>query len=126
MNTTYSTRSIVLIPYNLPPWQCMKPSSFILSVIIPGKDGTGNNIDVLMAPIMDELKRLWNGVPAFDSYSNETFNMRAALLWTINDFPAYAMMSGWSIKGYLACPDCTSSTSSIRIGNKICYIGHCK
>jgi hypothetical protein len=30
--------------------------------------------------------------------------MRAALMWTINDFPAYGMLSGWSTHGKLACP----------------------
>ncbi|KAI3784074.1 hypothetical protein L1987_43166 [Smallanthus sonchifolius] len=30
--------------------------------------------------------------------------MRAALLWTINDFPAYGYLSGWSTSGYKACP----------------------
>jgi hypothetical protein len=30
--------------------------------------------------------------------------MRAALMWTINDFPAYGMVSGWSTHGKLACP----------------------
>lgn len=32
--------------------------------------------------------------------------MRAAVLWTISDFPAYGMLSGWSTHGRLACPYC--------------------
>lgn len=52
--------------------------------------------------------------------------MRAALHSTINDFPAYAMLSGWSTKGYKACPLCTHSTNSYRFGGKICYLGHRK
>jgi len=32
--------------------------------------------------------------------------MRAALMWTINDFPAYGMLSGWSTHGVLSCPIC--------------------
>ena len=32
--------------------------------------------------------------------------MRASILWTINDFPAYANLSGWSTKGKFACPIC--------------------
>lgn len=36
------------------------------------------------------------------------------------------MLSGWSTKGYLACPVCMSSTSSthLRHSKKICYMGH--
>ncbi|KAI5328625.1 hypothetical protein L3X38_028022 [Prunus dulcis] len=52
--------------------------------------------------------------------------MRAALLWTINDYPAYAYMSGWSTSGKLACPYCASNTSHRRLshGSKTCYLGH--
>ncbi|XP_058006753.1 uncharacterized protein LOC131182124 [Hevea brasiliensis] len=74
-------------------------------MLIPGKDSPGNDIDVYLRPLIDELKELWeNGVETFDSYSNENFQLHAALLWTINDFPAYGMLSGWSTKGKLACP----------------------
>ena len=104
MNTTYSTWHVVLIPYNLPPWVCMKPSSFILSLIIPGKSSPGINIDVFLQPLIHELKLLWDGVVVFNAYSNEYFNMRAVRRCTINDFPAYAILSGWSTKGYKACP----------------------
>ncbi|KAI5334493.1 hypothetical protein L3X38_024626 [Prunus dulcis] len=27
----------------------------------------------------------------------------AAVIWTVNYFPTYAMVSGWSTKGYMAC-----------------------
>ena len=30
--------------------------------------------------------------------------MRVVLMWTISDFPAYSMLSGWSTAGKLACP----------------------
>ncbi|XP_026399960.1 uncharacterized protein LOC113295844 [Papaver somniferum] len=52
--------------------------------------------------------------------------MRAALLWTINDFPAYANLLGWSTKGYLAFPCCHKDTSSVRLrnGRKNVYLGH--
>ncbi|XP_021722629.1 uncharacterized protein LOC110690111 [Chenopodium quinoa] len=47
-------------------------------------------------------------------------------MWTINDFPAYAMLLGWSTKGYLACPCCLKGTRSERLfyGGKECYMGH--
>ncbi|XP_074298181.1 uncharacterized protein LOC141629004 [Silene latifolia] len=124
MNTTYSTWPVILIPYNLPPWLCMKPSSFILSCIILGKSSPGIDIDVYLQPLISELKLLWSGVEAFDAFGGETFKLRAALYSTINDFPAYAMLSGWSTAGYDACPRCTHSTNSGIFGGKICYVGH--
>ena len=92
-DTTYSIWPLVLICYNLPPWLCMKPSSFILSLIIPRKSSPGINIDMYLQPLIYELKLLWKGVVAFDAYNNEYFNVRTALRWIINDFLAYTMLS---------------------------------
>ncbi|XP_057250051.1 uncharacterized protein LOC130591140 [Beta vulgaris subsp. vulgaris] len=53
-----------------------------------------DDIDVFLQPLVDELNELWEfGVKTFDAYAKETFNMRAVLLWTINDFPAYANLT---------------------------------
>ncbi|CAL5185129.1 unnamed protein product [Lathyrus oleraceus] len=56
MSTNYSIWPVVLIPYNRPPWECMKQTSTILSMIIPGKQALGNNIDVYLQPLIKELK----------------------------------------------------------------------
>ncbi|NAW06103.1 hypothetical protein FGF99_24590, partial [Salmonella sp. gx-f8] len=104
MSTSYSTWPVVLVPYNLPPWICMKQSSLILSMIIPGEKGPGNDIDIYLQPLIKELKQLWPGVETYDALRKENFNLRAALMWTINDFPAYVNLSGWSTKGRYACP----------------------
>ncbi|CAL9018527.1 unnamed protein product [Prunus brigantina] len=63
-----------------------------------------------------------------DAHSGEYFTLRAALMWTINDFPAYGNLSGCVVKGYKACPICGDDTPSHRLknGHKICYIGHRK
>lgn len=48
------------------------------------------------------------------------------VVWTINDFPTYGNLSGWSIKGFLACPTCNKETSYmwLKNGRKTCYMGH--
>ncbi|KAK9951304.1 hypothetical protein M0R45_006758 [Rubus argutus] len=93
--------------YNLlPPWLCMKKPYLMLSLLIPGPTSPGNNIDVYLRPLLDELKCLWEeGIPTYDAFKKETFKMRAAVMWTINDFPAYAMLSGWSTKGIQSMPE---------------------
>ena len=109
----HSTWPVVLIPYNLPPWLCMKQSHFILSTLIDGPQAPGMNIDVCLQPLIEDLTGLFNeGIRTYDASSKEMFQMRASLLWTINDFPAYANLSGWSTKGELACPPCNSETQS--------------
>ncbi|KAI5342529.1 hypothetical protein L3X38_010404 [Prunus dulcis] len=57
-----------------------------------------------------------------------TLHSEPALMWTINDFPAYGNLSGCVVKGYKACPICGDDTPSHRLknGHKICYIGHRK
>ncbi|XP_052171518.1 uncharacterized protein LOC127787497 [Diospyros lotus] len=125
--TPYSIWPVVLIPYNVEPWVCMKPSNFLLSMLIPGLDGPGDAIDTYLQPLIDELNELWElGVETFDVSTRQNFTMHVALMWTINDFPAYGILSGWSTKGKLACPCCNKNTFSTRLtnGGKQCYMGH--
>ncbi|XP_042942614.1 uncharacterized protein LOC122276775 [Carya illinoinensis] len=87
----------------------------------------GNEIDVYLQPLLDELLELWEyGVSTYDAVSKETFMLHAALLWTINDFPAYGNISGWSTKGKLACLSCNAEGDYnwLKYGQKYCYMGH--
>jgi hypothetical protein len=43
--------------------------------------------------------------------------MRAALIWMINDFPVYGMVSGWSTHGKLACPYCMKNNKAFTLTN---------
>jgi hypothetical protein len=43
--------------------------------------------------------------------------MRAALMWTINDFLAYGMVFGWSTHGKLACPYCMENNKAFTLTN---------
>jgi hypothetical protein len=49
---------------------------------------------------------LWVGVEAYDCHKKQKFNLRAAYLWSIHDFLAYGIFSGWCIHGNLTCPIC--------------------
>ena len=99
----------------------------MLSLLISGPKQPGNDIDVYLAPLIEDLQTLWNdGVRAYDAYKKEFFNMRAVLLWTINDFPAYGNLCGCTVKGYFACPYCGEDTTSTRLkhSKKNAYVGH--
>ncbi|XP_009801929.2 uncharacterized protein [Nicotiana sylvestris] len=84
----------------------------------------GNDIDVYLQSMIEELKELWDEVETYDAYSKSNFLMRVAIMWTINDFPAYGNLSGWSTKGKLACPGCHKDTQSTFLRSKLCYMGH--
>ncbi|XP_012832641.1 PREDICTED: uncharacterized protein LOC105953517 [Erythranthe guttata] len=125
MNNSYSIWPVILVPYNLPPWLCMKEPYFIMSLLIPGPKSPGRDIDVYLRPLIDDLKELWeSGVRTRDAKTGELFVLHAAILWTINDFPAYGDISGHRTKGYCACPRCSAETPSQRLRSKIGYIGH--
>ncbi|CAN1161920.1 hypothetical protein LINPERHAP2_LOCUS24198 [Linum perenne] len=115
MSTNHSTWPILLFPYNTAPWNCMKQTSIILSSIIPGDKQPGNDIDVYLAPLIDELRTLWEGVEAYDTSKKETFKLRAALMWTISDFPGLEILSGWNTKTGKSCPTCNFDTVPLRL-----------
>ena len=62
-------------------------------------------------------------MPTWDISTRSTFNLKAAVMWTISDFPAYGMLSGWSTHGRLSCPYCMeqSKTSYLPHGRKISF-----
>ncbi|KAM2904212.1 hypothetical protein COP2_003958 [Malus domestica] len=123
LNQRHSTWPIFVFSYNLLPWKCMKKEYMMMTLLIT-KD-PGRSIDVYLQPLVDELKDLWTHIVCtYNKCTGNMFSLRAAAMWTVNDFPAYVMVSGWSIKGYMACLVCKEDvTSSWHVG-KVCYLGH--
>ena len=73
----------------------MKEEYMFLTVIVPGPKNPKNNLDVFLQPLIVELKELWEvGIETYDVSKKRNFQLRAALMWTISDFPAYSMLSG--------------------------------
>lgn len=125
-NSKYSCWPVILVIYNLPPWLIMKRKHMMLTLLISGPKQPGNNIDVYLQPLIDDLKRLWEGVRGvYDATQNQTFTLRGCLLLTINDYPAYGNLSGSIVKGYNACPICVENTKPTRLvnGGRMSFIG---
>ena len=94
-NNPYTMWPVILNTYNLPPWMCMKATTFMLTLLIPGPCIPGKDMDIFLRPLIDELKELFTeGTPTYDSHRKQEFTMRACLLSTINDFPARSYLSG--------------------------------
>ncbi|CAK8541326.1 unnamed protein product [Lathyrus sativus] len=129
LSTNHTCWPVLLMIYNLSPRLCMKRKYIMLSMMISGPKQPGNDIDVYLSPLIDDLKVLWEeGVDVFDAYSGEQFNMCAMLFCTINDFPAYGNLSGYKVKGHRACPICEKDTCYHQLvkGKKTVYLGHRK
>jgi hypothetical protein len=52
------------------------------------------------------------------------FNLRAAILWCIHDYPALSTLSGRTTRGYFKCIHCDKNPLSYALRNKISYLGH--
>jgi hypothetical protein len=59
---SHSTWSVTLCIYNLPSWLCM--------MLISGLVQVGNDIDVYLQPLIDDLLQLWQkeGVRVWDQF----------------------------------------------------------
>ncbi|XP_074369192.1 uncharacterized protein LOC141710524 [Apium graveolens] len=122
----YTVWPVVIVVYNLPPSMCTKAPYMFMPLLIPGPTDPTKDLHVYLRPLIDELKLLWHtGVETYDIYSRTNFMMKAALLWTISDFPALAMLSGWSTKGKLACPVCMGEVKAkqLKHGGKSTFYG---
>ena len=53
----------------------------------------------------------------YDVSTKQNFLMRAVLMWTINDFPIYEMVSGWSMHEKLACTYCMENNKAFTLTN---------
>ncbi|XP_074362218.1 uncharacterized protein LOC141702437 [Apium graveolens] len=112
----YSVWPIFVVAYNLPPSMCMKDPFIFMPLIILGDKDPTKDLNVYLRPLIDELKMLWNtGVTVFDKASHSNFVMKAALLWTISDFPAYGMVSGWSTHGKMSGPVCVGDVKGFQL-----------
>jgi hypothetical protein len=80
-NTKYSMWPVFVVPYNLPPWECMEESNFMMALLIPGPTSPGKDFDMFLEPLVEDLLELWSGVCAYDGLSDKMFSLHAAVLW---------------------------------------------
>jgi hypothetical protein len=112
-----------VVPYNRPPSFCMKYEFMFLCLVVPSPDHHIPKLNVMLKPLIDELKELWNRVEAYDSHKKHKFILCAAYLWSIHDFMANGIFVGWSIHGWLTCLIYCSDTDyfCLTAGGKINY-----
>ena len=102
----------------------------MLALLIPGKESvTSENIDVYLAPLIEELQELWSGVDAVDvsgEHGQRNFKLKAILMWCIHDYPAYGPVSGQVTKGYKGCTECGPNVTTRRSAalGKNLFLGH--
>ncbi|CAK8530420.1 unnamed protein product [Lathyrus sativus] len=93
----------------------VKPRNVRLGLCSDGPSSPKAGIDVYLQPLIDDLKRSWIRKWTYDISSKQNFTMRAALIWTINDFLAYGMLSGWDTHDKMGCSHCMGNTKAFTL-----------
>lgn len=122
----YSIWSVIMVAYNLSPSICMRDSYLFLTLLIPGDKSPKKDINMYLRPLVDELKMLCEtGVNTYDKSIYQNFLMKATLFWTITDFLALGMISGWPTHGKLSCPVCMGDVqgNQLQHGQKYSFFG---
>ncbi|WVZ52747.1 hypothetical protein U9M48_003777, partial [Paspalum notatum var. saurae] len=126
MSSSHSTWPVTL--YVQPTSIAMlKAEVHYVPALIQGLKQPGNDIDVYLQPLVDELLELWTtGVCMWDEYKQEDFDLHAMLFVTINDWPALSNLLVQSNKGFRACTHCLDETDSMFLKHcrKVVYMGN--
>ncbi|GJR01112.1 retrovirus-related pol polyprotein from transposon TNT 1-94 [Tanacetum coccineum] len=66
------------------------------------------------------------GVDTYDASTKDNFNLRAVVLWTINDYPTLGTLCGCLYNGFKGCVVCGKDTNCVRLfaSSKKSYVGH--
>jgi hypothetical protein len=91
----------------------------VLSMVILDPNSLGRNIEICLRPLIDKLKQLWSSrALTYDVSMKHNFLMRTALMWNINDFLAYRIVSCWSTHEKLTCSYCMENNKAFTLTNK--------
>ncbi|GJY32078.1 putative reverse transcriptase domain-containing protein, partial [Tanacetum coccineum] len=88
------------------------PRNLRLGILVDGVDvNTGNR---------------HHRVDTYDASTKDNFNLRAVVLWTINDYPALGTLCGCPYNGFKGCVVCGKDTNCVRLSasSKQSYVGH--
>jgi hypothetical protein len=80
----------------------MKHKFIMMPLLISGPVQVGNDIDVYLKPLIDDLLILWEkeGIRMSDEFQQQHFSLRAMLFVAIQDVPTLGSISGQVFKGY--------------------------
>ena len=91
----------------------MKQSNFILSLLIPGPKAPCSDMDVFLEPLVDDMVEMFvYGVRTYDASKREPFQLHAAIVCTISNFPGLGYLVACVTSRKLACPECHLETRS--------------
>jgi len=105
-NSVYSTGAIYAVICNLPRELRFKPQNIITLALLPGpKEVKSHHINHYLAPLVDQLLELWNGVEIPTNESPNGKKNKCAVIYYSCDIPAARKLCG-QISARIACFQC--------------------
>jgi hypothetical protein len=101
----------------------MEESNFMMDLLILGLASPRKDFDLFLEPLVEDLLELWSDVRAYDGLSGKMFNLHAAVLWCIHDYPTLSTLLGCTTKEYFTCIHCDKHPLSYSLRSKIGYFG---
>jgi len=95
-------------------------------MLISGPKQPGNDIDMFMEPLMEDMKLLWeDGVKMMDASVKKEFTLKAIIFVTITYHPSLFALSG-QMKGKSCCVFCIDGTCYPYLSGskKLVYMRH--
>ncbi|GJR11198.1 retrovirus-related pol polyprotein from transposon TNT 1-94 [Tanacetum coccineum] len=104
------------------------PRNLRLGISADGVDVNSGTRHHTVWPILSVIYNLppWLWVDTYDASTKENFNLRAIVLWTINDYPALGTLCGCPYSGFKGYVVCRKDTHCVRLSasSKQSYDGH--
>ena len=83
----------------------MQRKNIFLTLIIPGPNYPGKNMNVYMQSLKDELQEAWdNGIKTYDAARKKNFLMRVWYMYSMHDLSAYALFISWCVHDRFLSP----------------------
>jgi hypothetical protein len=88
-----------------------------MPLLIQGPRQFGNDINVFLEPVIDELVEMWEmGVKdVWDEYKKEHVTIKVVLIAIIIDLPGRGYLSGEKTKGYTRYVECLDDTNAVHL-----------
>jgi hypothetical protein len=126
MRNPHSTWPVIMCIYNLPPWLYQKRKYLLLTTLVSGPKQVDVNIDVFLEPLMEDMQKLCqHGFNVWDEYKKQHFNLKAIILFMVNDSPACLALTR-QVNGKTSCVICVDQTKSIYLpsSSNLVYMRH--
>ena len=103
-NTNYSIWIVVEINNGIPPWLFVKNEHLILAFIVPSRIQV-KRIDVYLQPIINKLKKLWEGIDVYDVSrpipTERYFTLNGIYAYTMHNYPILGVFSSKNVGGFV-------------------------